>query len=174
MGRQVNFFMSLTDETCFLQYLKNKWKTDFLLERSDTSTPKCFIDEESDMINRQYKIYLWNPSITTNVSMTYINKKYGFRIDQDSEVIEYIRPSLSDSDFSRSIFEISQRIYIDPFYLSYDKNRIIRKNEKFIKWYESISRWLKHRSVGTIDDVYVMPNAMEYLLTNGLHMKLKH
>jgi len=178
MGRQVYFSMSAQDESCFFQYLKNRWNARIVLKEYNSCHPNDFIESESDLSEHQYKLYIWNPSITSGLKKWYISEKIGSIVDPGSEVIEYSRRLLSRCDF-RSCFpgEMANRIYMNPYYLSSDKESLLKKSEKFIKWYESVARWIKNRSIGKIDQrataVYVMPDAKDFLLEHGVHINFK-
>ena len=173
MGRQVYFSMSAQDESCFFQYLKNRWNARIVLEEYNSCHPKDFIESESDL-SKCHDLFIWNPSITSGLKKRYINEKRGTIIDRNSEVIEYDHRPLSRCDF-RSCFpgEMANRIYMNPYYLSSDKESLLKKSEKFIKWYESVARWIKNRSIGKFDDVYVMSGAKEFLLEHGVRIKFK-
>jgi len=175
--------MSAQDESCFFQYLKNRWNARIVLMRHNSCHPKDFIKSESDLSKSLFpqfphELFIWNPSITSGINTIYINEKQGFGIDPDSEVIEYSRLPLSQCNFRRFFpGQMSHRIYMNPYYLGSDKKNPLKKNEKFIKWYESVARWIKNRSIGKIDKkamtVYVMPDAKEFLLEHGIRIKLK-
>ena len=106
-----------------------------------------------------WKIMLWNQRISPPVKIRFIkNGLYG--IDEtESEVVEFFRCGKVDDRVSEG------RIYIQTSFFD-DRSNFVKKGDQFIKWYESLARWIKKHAVLTKETwrgkMYVMKAAYEF------------
>lgn len=154
MGRQIKYFMSDDDVAEFMSFLTKEKDIAILAytQPSLNATPLERLPEERHEI-----VFLWNRAISPMPTYSYIDKQKYFVIDSStSEVIEFLRGLGIVT--RKTITE--GRIWIENSY--YDENGIlIKKNPAFIKWYESLVRWIRKNSLEKSRFHYVMPHAYE-------------
>lgn len=132
MSKQINFFLSQNDEDALADFLKAKGAVP-VDDKSDTRELHFRREIKRDK-NIFERFYLIHAEYTVNIKFIEINNKYHFD-EQNSDGIEYW-PSCVIQDRQ----EIRRgRLYVVTDYFD-ESERLIRKNDDFLKWADSVLR----------------------------------
>ena len=166
MGRQIGFFMIDKDISEFLDFVLSDCNVVPLIPVQPTKEYVMY-DRKYDLMNGNEgsQIYFWHkfispPPIVEPLSGK--NPKRRFFIDLlKSEVIEFDRSWKLEKTISGS-----GRIFIPSSHYDEHSN-LVKRGEQFIKWYESLARWIKKQSVGKRKNefrvnLYVMKEAANF------------
>ena len=160
MGRQINFFMTNSDEDKFIKYVKSTGDVLLFGYISKTSDFQP-LERLPETVTEKFSLGIWlfNRSISKNLETKYIYEQGYFLIDQfNSSVIEFSRCYQEGNAIFRG------RIHADFTYMQ--DNKWINKEPEFGKWYKQIASWLR-RNYQRMDSVtYIGPDAGR-LFNNG-------
>ena len=102
-------------------------------------------------------VFFWNKSISPQPEYKYNERHKYFLVESTiSEVIEFSR---SDGMSHKKLG--CGRLWIETSFYDVDGN-LIRKSDDFIKWYESLTKWIKKFAATKIQGAYIMPSALQY------------
>jgi hypothetical protein len=164
MGKQIRFYMDEKDENDFVRYLSRTGNVVILPQTSQEElgeTFSCFSQSEGRPLGENCR--LWNRSISPKPTIKYFPEKGYFWLDSlQSEVVDVMRSRLAHSALSMG------RLWIEPMILE-STVTLKPKGERFMEWFSTLCRWIKHRSVRVIDGAYVLPGA-ESLIAGGVQV----
>jgi len=167
MGRQVNFFMLNEDIIEFEKAIRKKEEVIILGE--PMYEPKLRIIESlsiKDINDEWFWVYLTRRNDLYAISIKKINKQQYWLIDPlHSPVVEFGKSSFNGKVLRRS------RIYYDPYYYDEEGN-VIEKPKDFIKWADSLLRWIRrHYKKDPVWGFYIGPAALEWYQRTGGELK---
>ena len=149
MGSQTSFYMLAEDEAALLKALGAKADVVLVSGRNETDEPRLVRDfpEQGTPLAREGTV-LWNRSITRRLVFKKLSSDY-FILDKNrSEVIEFCQCEPIGNTLRRG------RIWAK---LEWDDEDFRRfpKSEAFVKWYQSVARWIRTHSEGRTNFSYV-------------------
>lgn len=151
MGRQVRFYILPEEEDSFLNFVLQRPEIKIL--RYSSPLPDFVIErEEMSSSPKYYNVYLWyssyglDPKYINRLNRTHYDENAGiflktkeifYNFDYiNTNVIAYSRPFFDEEN------KLSQsRIWAEMKWK--ENNRLVYKDELFIKWYEEIAKWLR-------------------------------
>jgi hypothetical protein len=155
MGKQLRFYMADSDEMDFIEYLRTTGDTAILPQTSKQLVYEDEFARFSDFAGRDLGegIHLWNRTISPPPSVKHFPQQGYYCLDfMSSEVINVIRSKMSGNRLSMG------RLHIEDKFLTADR-RLELKSPEFEEWFIDLCRWIKQRSVQTIDGARVLPGA---------------
>ena len=164
MGRQIQFYMLDEDEDDFLAFVRSTGDVRIYPKTTDTKCGEEFRTFR-ELAGRDFGegCVVWNGSVSPEPIIRYYPKPGYFSIDfMASEVITVIRSKRIDHQLSLG------RLHVETSVLLPD-GTLGRKGEAFIKWYDSLCRWIRKHWPKRFDGAYLSPRA-EALQHSGIEL----
>lgn len=163
MGKQVNFYMTKSDENDFLRFLQSTG--DVCVFKSVTPTPEIVC---LDSLPKQGELFwfamcLWHRNYSPAPILRHVKQQGYYVVEKfESEVIEFQRCGLDEGRLVRG------RIWAEMNgWRQDDPVAIIKKSKEFGKWYDRIAAWIKKRSHRDAVGDYVLPDASDFSKKGG-------
>ncbi len=161
MGKQVNFYMTDSDEEDFFSFTRSDRDAVIILDGMTSEDYPCFTDMPEREAPFSYSVWLWDRDHSPTPILTEIPKHHFFLVDRfGSEVIQLSRCSVEEKCLVRG------RIWAEMAMWESD-GTLVRKSKTFEKWYDRLARWIRSHSVRYDKGVYVMPGAAEFEKQGG-------
>jgi|GEM_PF-3362015 len=165
MGRQINFFMTLEDETAFCEFVLSAPGVAILPERTPSTEPAPLVPPLQakcpSVLERS--LVLWNSSIL--VGPKYARHHLGFSYTAGSQEggIEFTR-SVQDGSILRA-----GRLWTEPAFFVGLSGAVKEPDKKrqYDKWVTALFRWIRQRYVKYCDMFYIGPGAVQFQEMGG-------
>lgn len=164
MGKQVNFYMTRSDEEAFLAFVRSDRDVG-IFKYTVPSKAIPFLEKLPEKGEPfWYALFLWDRHNSPPPILNYVKKQGYFVPDQyASEVIS----------FSRSIYDegrlVRGRIWAEMTgWKRDDPAMTFHKSESFQKWFDRLSNWIKRRSQINNHGDFIMPGAMTFVEKGGV------
>jgi hypothetical protein len=177
MGRQIRFYMLPNDEQEFLDFVFLKPGIKLIKEVSDT--PELIISRtDLNKMPTIRQVCIWDSNF--ELDMSKFKKKhyqeyddelgiytesdrvyYSFARSSDDPIIEY------DRSFIRDDGKLTEgRVWADMYRI--EGNIFVKKNPKFIAWFDEIARWLRRNLKRNRDlNAYVSQRVLDWWEIGG-------
>ncbi len=176
MGRQVRFYALPEDENKFFSFTLKNTDTVFIFPRSDTPELNL-LGRELPLPTDEWSLVIWNtkfPIEQQNVRKTRLRKHDDVQKDyvETGEIAYFLDEmnapviQLSRSFINNKNLLIKGRIWAEMYALGDDE--LIYKGDKFAKWYERLSRWIRRNYSRHNDlDGYFGDEALKWYKSGG-------
>ncbi len=162
MGRQVNFYMTDSDEKIFLDFLRSDPKLRIFKDRMTEPkiTPLDALPDRT--VPGWFILWLWHEDSPPPRLKHAEARKYYVVDSTVSEVIEYSRSYLQDGSLVRGRVwaEFAAR---DPG----DPTRRIQKGKAFSKFFNQLANWIKRTGSQNKMGDYLLPGATMFAADGG-------
>lgn len=162
MGRQVNFYMSETDEVEFIEYVRKTGKIEILPSRMSSPSERLDALPKPDPSIAFCRVFLYNSEIQGKLAIEFIEQRKEYYVEPSkSPVIEFCL-----STRSRNILR-EGRIWAELLIFDPEMGTFVLKSPEFKRWYERIAGWLrrKYKRVGSF---YAGPGALKFREEGGI------
>jgi hypothetical protein len=176
MGKQVNFYMTLSDEDEFVDSLRSHNNVVIFMEVQPLDKIAFLEDLPAPDTPGWFALCLWHRGISPPPKLKYISQQGYYAVNKsNSEVIEFDRSTMHEGRLVRG------RIWAEMAIWNED-GTLVYKSDDFRKWYNRLANWIKRHSVRDRYGDYVLPGAAEYSKQGGRlvqavfakHVKLFH
>ena len=148
MGKQVNFYMTPSDEAALLGELRKHGGVALVKERSRTTQPTELEGfPRQGTVESREGVVLWNPHVDSTLLLVPAGSIH-FVDKERSAVIEFSQSEVTDEEIRRG------RIWAEMM-----TPEGTAKSDGFRKWYDSVARWIKRNYTRNEDGFYVGPDA---------------
>ncbi len=159
MGRQTNFYMYGNDQIRFFDFVQQDPDVVFIPTYSKTKKFKPL----TDLTNPGY-IYFWNKRFSPPFIVTRIDTAHYAVNETFSEIIDF-SPSNIDENGDVTVGRIHAQM---TYWMRTPPHNLMQKSPDFIKWYDSLARWLQKNSKPHPSGYYrLFPGAAEYQANRG-------
>ncbi len=161
MGKQINFYMTNSDEEEFLNFVRSDRSVGVFMVTMPTDSIPLLTELPQSEIPFWLSICLWDRDNSPQPNLRYVTEQKYYVVNKStSEVIEFLRSNIKKRSISRG------RIWAEMAMWESD-GTLVRKSETFEKWYDRLARWIRRHSVRYDKGVYVMPGAAEFKKQGG-------
>jgi len=165
MGRQVNFFMTLEDETAFCQFVLSESDVIIVPARSQVVPVSPLVPplsaEHRSPIERS--LLIWNANIFAGPE--YVRHHIGFYYTAGSQEggIEFTR-SVKDGEVIRA-----GRLWTEPAFFIGLSGKVTEpmKKKHYDRWVNMLFSWIRKRYVKYSDLFYIGPGAVQFQEMGG-------
>lgn len=163
MGRQINFYMTPSDEEEFLRFLKADRDVCVFMDGTLSSEVQPIESLPEKGIPGWFMLFLWDTENSPPPKMNYVPEQKHYVVDSTvSEVIEFLRCFMHEDRLVRG------RIWAEMVgWHAHDPATPFEKSDKFKKWFDRLASWIRRRSVKDRVGDYLLPGAAEYVNTGG-------
>lgn len=161
MGRQVNFYMAVSDEANFMSFARSSRSLGITIDGIRTEATSLLVELPERGIPFWFSVWLWDQDNSPCPVLQYVPQQQYFVVDRfTSEVIEFTRSYLDGDRLVRG------RIWAEMTFLKTD-GVAQNKGTSFRKWFDELANWIKRRSTRDRCGDYVLPGAAEYAAQGG-------
>jgi hypothetical protein len=163
MGKQVGFYMSMSDEDDFMRFLRSDRNIGIFIDPIPTQKIPLLEELPTEETLGGSLLWLWDQDHSPAPTLKYSSEQRYYLLDFfASEVIQFLRCNLDEGRLVRG------RIWAEMNYWRYDDPpTLIEKGTEFRKWYNRLASWIKRHSVRDKYGDYVMPGAAEFQQQGG-------
>lgn len=163
MGRQINFYMTESDERAFMDYVRSGGKV--AVFKCSMPTEKIPFLKELPPRGESFwwALFLWDTANSSHPKLDYIAEQDYYVVDSmTSEVIEFSRSYIDEGRLVRG------RIWAEM--VGWERGspeHTFEKSDSFKKWFNRLANWIRRNSVRNAVGDYMFPEAAEYLEHGG-------
>ena len=163
MGKQVNFYMTESDEQDFLRFLRSDCGVRIFMDAAPSDRVKPIESLPEKDLPGWSGLWLWDGENSPTPKMDYIVEQGYYMVDSfTSEVIEFLRSFMDNGRLVRG------RIWAEMDYWTEGEfPRLCKKSISFQKWFDRLTNWIKRRSIRNDVGDYLLPGAAAYVRDGG-------
>jgi hypothetical protein len=163
MGRQVNFYMTTSDEADFIQFVRSDRDVGIFMYALPTDEIPLLDTLPSPGEPFWCSLWLWDRENSPPPKTDYVPEQHYYVADRfASEIIEFSRCCIDADCLVRG------RIWAEMVgWRLEEPGRTFPKSESFRRWFDRLSNWIKRRSIRNRVGDYLLPGAAEYKRKGG-------
>jgi hypothetical protein len=163
MGKQVNFYMTATDEQEFVSFVRSDRRVGIFKYAVPSIDPPLLDELPKEGEPYWYALWLWDRDHSPPPRLRYVERQHHYVVeDSESEVIEFQRCGIRDGRLVRGRIwaEMNSRTNSNSKPLS-------KKSEAFCKWFDRLGNWIKRRGKRNAVGDYILPDAAAFSTEQG-------
>lgn len=161
MGKQVNFYMTDSDEQDFIRFVRSDRNVGIFMYTMPTEDIPLLTELPRQGVPFWLALWLWDRDNSPKPKVDFVREQRYYVVDEcPSEVIEFSRSHLDEGRLVRG------RIWAEMAVWQSDQT-LLHKSESFQKWFDRLANWIKRHSVKDKHGDYVLPGAAEYAKRGG-------
>ena len=161
MGKQVNFYMTSSDEEDFIQFVRSDRNVGIFMYAMPTNDIPLLTELPKQGIPFWFALYLWDRDHSPAPKIEYVPEQRYYVVEPiASEVIEFERSHFDEGRLVRG------RIWTE-IAVWQSNGTLLSKSETFQQWFNRLANWIKRCSIRDQHGDYLLPGAAEYAKQGG-------
>ncbi|MEX2122007.1 MAG: hypothetical protein WD847_20675 [Pirellulales bacterium] len=163
MGKQVNFYMTDSDEKEFIEFVQSDRSVGVFTYAMPTEELRLLSALPERGTPFWYSVYLWDRDNSPKPIVEYVPEQQYYVVEPlASEVIKFSRSYIDEGQLVRG------RIWAETVgWHREDPARTFQKSEAFRRWFSRLASWIKRKGIRDHVGDFMLPGAAQYAKDGG-------